>query len=157
MTREAMEQALCTYAAGLEAEMALLRQLEALAAAQHAASAAQDMPGMHGGTDERGRLLAHLVTLEHELRPVRQSIALNHRVAEALPQFHAVAERHRMAGELVARILSSDEQTLAALREAEIARRFAAQAIEAGEHTLAAYRRVVAPPLASASLLNKRG
>jgi hypothetical protein len=43
------------------------------------------------------------------------------------------------------------------LREAEIARRFAAQAIEAGENTLAAYRRVVAPPLASASLLNKRG
>jgi hypothetical protein len=157
MTREAFEQALATYAAGLDAEMSLLGQLDEVSAAQRAASDSQDMVGVHRGTEERERLLAHLVAIEADLRPVRQSIALNHRGAEQLPQFKAVAERHRVAAELVARILAADEVTLTALREAEIARRFAAQAIEAGENTLAAYRRVVAPPLASASLLNKRG
>jgi hypothetical protein len=157
MTRQAFEQALATYAAGLEAEMSLLERLDAISAAQRVASDAQNLPGVHEGTDERERLLAHLVALEADLRPVRQAIALNHRGAEDLPLFKSVAERHRTAADLVARILAADEVTLTALREAEIARRFAAQAIEAGENTLAAYRRVVAPPLASASLLNKRG
>jgi hypothetical protein len=157
MTREAFGEALATYAAGLEAEMSLLGQLDSVSVAQRAASDAQDLSAVHQGTEARERLLAHLVALEADLRPVRQAIALHHRGAEHLPQFRVVAERHRVAAELVAKILAADEVTLAALREAEIARRFAAQAIEAGENTLAAYRRVVAPPLASASLLNKRG
>jgi hypothetical protein len=46
---------------------------------------------------------------------------------------------------------------MAALRDAEAARRFAAQAIDAGETTLAAYRRVVAPPPASAAIVDERG
>jgi len=157
MNEDALARALSAYAAGLDAEMALLEQLHALSAAQRTASASQDLPGVHGATEERERLLALLVSVEHDLRPVRQSIALNQRAVARMPQFHAVAERHRIAAGLVARIMSADEETLAALREAEIARRFAAQAIEVGENTLAAYRRVVAPPLANASLIDKRG
>jgi hypothetical protein len=157
MTRDAFEHALATYAAGLDAEMSLLDQLDAVSAAQRDASDSHDLAGVHHRTEERQRLLTHLVALEADLRPVRQSIALNHRGAEHLPTFRAVAERHRVAADLVAKILAADEVTLTALREAEIARRFAAQAIEAGENTLAAYRRVVSPPLTSASLLDKRG
>jgi hypothetical protein len=46
---------------------------------------------------------------------------------------------------------------LAALRDAEQARRFAAQAVERGESTLAAYRRVVAPRQEGARIVNRRG
>ena len=48
-------------------------------------------------------------------------------------------------------------QTMAALKEAEAARRFAAQTIDAGESTLAAYRRVIAPPPTSAAIVDERG
>ena len=46
---------------------------------------------------------------------------------------------------------------MAALRDAEAARRLASQALEAGEHTLAAYRRVVSPDFTVPSLVDKRG
>jgi hypothetical protein len=46
---------------------------------------------------------------------------------------------------------------LQALRNAEHARRLAAQTLEQGESTLAAYRRVVTPALESATLVNRRG
>jgi hypothetical protein len=46
---------------------------------------------------------------------------------------------------------------MAALREAEIARRTASQAIEAGEHTLAAYRRVISPSVSGPSLVDRHG
>ena len=43
------------------------------------------------------------------------------------------------------------------LKNAEQARHLAAQTLEQGESTLAAYRRVVKPTLASATLVNRRG
>ena len=46
---------------------------------------------------------------------------------------------------------------MAALREAEVARREATQAIEAGETTLNAYRRVINPSLSVPSLVDRRG
>jgi hypothetical protein len=54
-------------------------------------------------------------------------------------------------------VLTVDEGSLEALKEAELARRVAAQALEQGESTLAAYRRVVTPTLKSATLVNRRG
>jgi hypothetical protein len=157
MTDDQLAQALAAYAAGLDAETALLERLHALSSAQRDASAGNDLDALNTVADERDRLLATLVQLEHDLKPTRQVIALHRVQATRLPQFGSVSTRHRAAAELVAAIMASDEQTLAALRQAESARRFAAQAIEAGEHTLAAYRRVVTPALSSASLLDRRG
>ena len=62
-----------------------------------------------------------------------------------------------MAAALVSRIISADQETMAALREAEVARREATQAIEAGETTLNAYRRVINPSLSVPSLVDRRG
>ncbi len=46
---------------------------------------------------------------------------------------------------------------MSALANAELARRSAVAGLEKGETTLAAYRRVLAPPVASATLLKRRG
>ena|SRR5687767_2318597 len=50
-----------------------------------------------------------------------------------------------------------DRDSVEALKEAEQARRVAAQSIQQGESTLAAYRRVVSPGLTPATLVNRRG
>jgi hypothetical protein len=44
-----------------------------------------------------------------------------------------------------------------ALQDAELARRAAMAIVERGETTLAAYGKVIAPPVSSATLLNRRG
>jgi hypothetical protein len=157
VTDHALSQALATYSAGLDAETGLLEQLHALSIGQQDGVLATDLTALTLVSDERERILASLVTLEHGLRPLRETIAANHQRARLLPGFSSVADRHRRAAELVERIMTSDAQTVEALRHAETARRFVAQTIEAGENTLAAYRRVVAPTLTNASLLDKRG
>jgi hypothetical protein len=152
-----LSQAVATYASGLEAEIGLLRQLDALAARQRDADALNDVGVLTRCTDERTQLMAGLVALEHQLKPVRDRLAESQLEATRIAGFPALVARHREAAALVARILNRDQQTLDALRDAEQARRFAAQTIEAGETTLAAYRRVVAPPPTHAALIDERG
>jgi hypothetical protein len=150
-------QVIAAYSAGLDAELELLHQLDALAAHQRDATATNDLEGLSRGADARSRLLSALVTIEFDLRPLRARLADARHEATALPGFPALVAKHREAMQLTARIIGTDQATLAALREAEVARRFAAQAIEAGETTLAAYRRVVAPPPSSAAIFDERG
>lgn len=155
--RLSLAHALTTYAAGLEAEMTLLRQLEQVAARLGDATAKSEIEQLNRCTDERATLMQNLVALEHELQPIRARLAMHHDAAALLSGFHAVAARHREAAALVASILTADKQSLESLREAEQARRFAAQAIEAGETTLAAYRRVVSPRPTAAAIVDERG
>ena len=65
--------------------------------------------------------------------------------------------QHREAAQLVSAFSSTDQQSLSALADAELARRSAVVSLERGETTLAAYRRVLAPPVASATLVDRRG
>lgn len=157
MTAEELQHLIGQYGAGIEAELTLLRQLKRLAAAQQEAMRDHDMAVVTRIGDEREQTLAGLVKIEHELKPIRHALAKHQDAARAIEGFTDVVTLHRAAANLVATIISSDRETMQALRDAELARRFAAQTIEAGETTLAAYRRVIAPPLASASLVNKRG
>lgn len=145
------------YRAGLEAELALLHRLEGLAERQHEASQSGDLAGLATVTDERDRLMASLVTIEHEMKPIRLMLLERWREVEDSPEYRELATLHRVASALVATIVASDQDSLEALKEAELARRFAARALEQGETTLAAYRRVVAPPLAGASIMNRKG
>lgn len=145
------------YRAGLEAELTLLHQLKGLSVQQHGASRDRDTDRLADITDERDRVMASLVTIEHELRPARQRLAALKDSIRTLPDFESVVTLHRTAADLVAGIVSSDQTSMAALRDAELARRLARQAVEMGETTLAAYRRVIAPAVASASLVDKRG
>ncbi len=157
MTPDEIEQTLISYAAGLEAELRLLRHLQRLADIQHAASREPNLDSINRLNDERERLMASLVKIEYEIKPLRLAIHDHRQQAVRVAGFDHVAGLHRQAAELVAAIMASDQKTKEALREAEIARRYAAQTLEMGEATLAAYRRVVMPEIVSAALVNRRG
>lgn len=145
------------YHAGLEAEMTLLHQLETLAARQREATHAGDLSDVPDMVDARDRVMANLVAVEHELKPIRVALAEHRAALEHLPDYDQLAKHHREAAALVTSILATDAHSMEALREAEEARRFAAKSVEQGESTLAAYRRVVSPPLMGASLVNRKG
>jgi hypothetical protein len=152
-----LENLLGTYGAGLEAELALLRQLRRLSVAQQEASAGHNLEALTRIADERESLMSGLVTLEHELQPMRQTLASHQREAASLIRFNEVATLHRTAATLVTTIMDADQVTLQALRDAEESRRAAAHALEIGETTLGAYRRVIAPPLINPALVDRRG
>jgi hypothetical protein len=148
---------LADYRTGLDAELQLLAQLDTVASRQHA------LPHPPGADDltalgaERERCLAALLALEQRLIPLRQHIASHLDDARRQPGFAGVSDRHRRAGEIVARIMQLDAESLDALERADQDRRAAAQSIEAGEATLAAYRRILQQPQPSAGLFTQRG
>lgn len=157
MTDEQLPAIISGYSAGLEAEIGLLRQLERLARRHREAILDKNLPEMATLGDERERVIAALVEIEHQIKPQRTELASALDRVSALPGFVDLVELHKTARHLVATILSSDEESVRGLREAESARRLVAQAVEQGEMTLAAYRRVVAPNISSAALVDRRG
>jgi hypothetical protein len=157
VTREEVTSTISAYGAGLEAELSLLRQLQRLAALQREATIGNEMALLPRIGDERERLMAGLVEIEHQIEPLRRALAGAVGDAATRPGFEDVVALHRAASQLVSTILSADRETAEALRNAEVARRVAVQAIEHGETTLAAYRRVIAPPLAGAALVDRVG
>ena len=145
------------YRAGLEAELQLLHRLEAVAEKQREASRRGELEALAIVTDERDTLMASIVTIEHEMKPIRLKLLDRRASLQGSVEYDELAALHREAAQLVSDIVASDQDSLEALKEAELARRFAARSIEQGESTLAAYRRVVAPPLAGATLVNRKG
>ncbi len=144
------------YRAGLEAEIALLTRLEQVAARQHAASRRSDLRELGALADERDRLMAGLVNIEHEMRTARQTLADEGEALAGFPGIEETMHLHRAAVAMVARILGTDQESLAALAAAEAARRDAVRALEQGEVTLEAYRKLAAAPL-PATLVDRRG
>jgi hypothetical protein len=157
MTRDELPQLVAHYRAGLEAEMTLLHRLESLAAQQRETSEAGDLEALAAVSDQRDRVMAGLVRIEHELKPVRMMLLEHRRTLDSVTEFSDVAALHQSAAALIERIVADDRSSLESLKQAERARRFAAQSIEQGETTLAAYRRVVAPSLPGAALVNRKG
>lgn len=145
------------YRAGLEAELALLRRLEELADRQREASHRGDLEGLALVTDERDQVMASIVTIEHEIKPIRLTLLERWQDLVGSLEFRELAALHRVAAALVSTIVASDQDSLEALKAAELARRFAARTLEQGESTLAAYRKVVAPPLPGASIVDRKG
>lgn len=145
------------YRAGLEAELALLHRLERVAVRQRDASHSGDLETLALVTDERDSLMASIVTIEHQMKPIRLTLLERRDDLSESEQYRELAALHKNAAAMVSTIVASDQESLSALKEAELARRFAARAIEQGETTLAAYRRVVAPPLAGATIVNRKG
>jgi len=152
-----LDEVLREYRAGLEAEMALLHRLERLDTSRHDVSSHDGVLDLATLTDEREKVMANLVSIEHTLKPLRAQLVDARATLQDDAVFREVAALHQRAADLVARILATDSQSLQALKDAEHARRFAAESMEKGESTLAAYRRVVAPPLEGARIVNRRG
>lgn len=148
---------LADYRAGLDAELVLLEQLEALSIRQRSLPHPIDAGILTAVALDRQRLLGALLTLEQQVAPARQQIAARLAEAHRLTDFPAVAERHTRAADLVARIMQIDAESLRALERAEHDRRLTAQSLETGEATLAAYRRVLQQPHGSAGLFTQKG
>jgi hypothetical protein len=144
------------YRAGLEAEIVILRRLEQTAARQREASAAQDLGALNRAADDRDGLMAALVNIEGQLRAVRQTLSASREEARHLPGYAEAVALHSEAISLVSGILRTDGESLEVLANAELARRDAARAMEQGETTLAAYRRVMTA-LPGATLVDRRG
>ena len=157
MTRDALASLIDEYEAGLDAELQLLADLEAIAARQRDVTLVRDFDAFTLESERRERLTHGLLSIEERLKPVREKLSANRREASTLPRYEHVSQRHREAQDAVARILGTDRESFRVMAEAELARRVAMASIEQGELTLAAYRKVLAPPAATPSLVNKRG
>ena len=145
------------YQVGIDAQLRLLRQLEAIAVRQRDETVARNFEAFAAEADERDHLTRSLVTLEEHLRPLRRQLTEHRRDAERVPGFLRVAERHREASDLVTRILTTDRDSFRALADADLARRAVLSGLEQGELTLAAYRKVLAPSLTQPALVDERG
>lgn len=152
-----LHETLAEYRAGLDAELTLLRQLDGLSLRNRTAVDEGEIAILHDIHTARDRAMAALVAVEHDLAPLRAILADHRHLLQATQEFHQVAALHREAAAMVNRIIASDRESMAALEEAELARRAAATAMERGETTLQAYRRVIAPAASNASLVNRRG
>jgi hypothetical protein len=144
------------YRVGLDAELVLLHRLERVAARQRDRSEASDIDSLQLAADERDALMSGLMAIEQEVKPVRDRLTSLRATARKLPGFAHVAELHESAAKIVKEILETDQDSMRALREIVEARRVAAQALEHGEATLAAYGRASAAPPA-ATLVDRRG
>lgn len=147
---------LTQYRSGLEAEMVLLRRLQIASGKQRDAAAAQDFDLLHIASDERDGLMAGLVNIENQIREVRATLKKRRKEAQALPGYREAVELHSQALKLTQEILKTDDEATEALQQAERIRREAAKAVEQGETTLSAYRRVMSAP-AGAKLVDRRG
>ena len=156
MTIDDLSAALAQYKAGLEAEIALLQQLDVVAARQRQMTETRDLDRLAAESDDRDSLMRRLITVEETLRPVRSLLQTNKQKALALPGYAHVADLREVATSLVQRILASDQDSIKSLADAELARRAALASLEKGETTLAAYRKVLAPA-DGATLLDLRG
>ena len=116
MTRRELGESLLAYAAGLEAELALLRHIQRLSSEQQEATRSHDIDRLHQVADERVRLMTGLVRIEHEIRAARHVLAEHQNLASQLAGFTEVVELHQMAAALVSRIISADQETMIEIR-----------------------------------------
>ena len=156
MTTDDLAALLDEYRSGLEAELRLLEQLEAVATRQHHGTQARDFERLAAESDERDRLTQSLMTIEQGLSSVRNVLSARRAETEAIEGYSGVAALRQTAIERVARILATDRHAVQALSNAELARRAALATIERGGTTLAAYRKVLTPPVAAAGLVDRR-
>jgi hypothetical protein len=158
MTPAQVADAIAEYRAGLQTGIELLRQLQGIADRQQQGSQQRDFTQLACEADTRTRLTNALVALEPGLVGVRARLmALPTAALHARQDYGEVLALRKVAADLVAAILRSDETSMRALADAELAHRAARATLERGEATLAAYRRVLVPPAGSASLVDVRG
>jgi len=110
------------YRAGLDAELMLLHRLQAIAVEQRRASQTGSVTDMRTTVDDRSRVLATLVTVENELKGVRQLLLAGRERLGDMPAFQDIVALHLEAADLVADVIVVDRDSLDALKDAEQAR-----------------------------------
>jgi hypothetical protein len=149
-------QMLAQYHAGLEAQIALLRQIEAVASRQQTLSASRDFERLAIENQRRDRLTWSLIEIGEALAPVLRAMGASGQGAWVEGSSEIVALR-RTTANLIARILATDELSLQSLADVELAHRSALAGIERGETTLAAYRKILMPPESSTASFDRVG
>ncbi|MGE3704322.1 MAG: hypothetical protein AB7I13_03555 [Vicinamibacterales bacterium] len=157
MTRGEIEQLLDAYRTGLEHELALLQRLATLAEQQRSSTETRHFERLAADSDERDRVTHQLMGLEETLADVRHRIGGIRAQAAVFPAYHAIVALRRQAADLVSKVLSIDQESMKTLSDAETARRAAMAGLEKGETTLAAYRKVLAPSVAHAAIVDRVG
>lgn len=157
MTRQELELTLEEFRKGLETELALLRQLQAVALQQRDVTAARDFDQFKIVSDERDRLTRSLLAVEQGLSESRDLLTRVRDQAASIPTYGTILALRQASTDLVNEILAGDRTAMKVLADAEVARRAALASLERGENTLAAYRRVLAPPISNAGLVDRRG
>ena len=157
MTDGELRDGLAEYRAGLEAQIGLLEQLVQVSARQRGESARRDFEGLGAAGAERDRLTQALVTIENGLKDLRVRLAASRDRTVVLPGYREVVALRQQAAARRASSASAsawiDSSSVARMRATSAA----VASLEQGETTLAAYRRVLSPTLAQASLLDRRG
>lgn len=151
------DEVVLAYTAGLDAEIALLQQVEALAAEQRAAWTGDELLPLGALATRRAALMHELATVETRIAPLRDRLQADLERALRTPGYPTAETRRQEAQMLIYRLLAADRKLLTDLETSLESRRREAHDLDTGNATLAAYRRVVEPTLASAGLFDQRG
>lgn len=157
MTPRETDDLLDQYRVGLEAELTLLRQIVVLAGQQRVATGARDFERFARESDARDHATRALTTIEDRLTHVRRVLDADRAQTMSARRWPEIVRLRTDASAMAAEILTTDRQSLQALADSEVVRRTALAGLEKGETTLAAYRRVLAPPISPAALVDTRG
>lgn len=142
----ALREAIRQYDAGLEATVDLLEAIETTALRQQLAATDRAFEQFAFESEDRDRLTADLVDLDARLAPVRQLVTTDAGYTDDDPAFAQIRRLRAAAADLVGRILEVDGDSMHMLTEVGVAHRAALADLDQGGHTLAAYRRALAPP-----------
>ena len=151
------DDVLLAYTAGLDAEIAILEQVEALAAEQRAVWARDELLPLGGLATRRAALMHELAAVEARIAPLRDRLQADLSRSLGTPGYPAAEARRQDAQRVIYRLLAADRKLLTDLETSLESRRREAHDLDTGNATLAAYRRVVEPTLASAGLFDQRG
>jgi hypothetical protein len=151
------DEVVLAYTAGLDAEIALLQQLETLAAEQRAVCGRNELLPLGLLATRRAALMHELAAVEARIAPLRGRLQTDLEQALRTPGYPAVETRRQEAQTLIYRLLAADRKLLTDLETSLESRRRESHDLDTGNATLAAYRRVVEPTLASAGLFDQRG
>ena len=151
------DEVVLAYTAGLEAQMAILAQVEALAAEQRASWARNELLPLGALATRRAALMHQVAAVEADIAPFHDRLRTDLERALRTPGYGAAEARRQEARALIYRLMAADRTFLADLETSLESRRRESHNIDTGNATLAAYRRVVVPTVASAGLFDQRG
>jgi hypothetical protein len=151
------DEVVVAYTAGLDAEIVLLQQVEALAAEQRAVCAGNELLPLGALATRRAALMHELAAVEARIAPLRDRLQGDLERALRTPGYPAAETRRQEAQRSIYRLLAADRTLLTDLEASLESRRRESHDLDTGNATLAAYRRVVEPTLASAGLFDQRG
>jgi hypothetical protein len=151
------DELVLAYAAGLDAQLAILAQVEALAAEQRVAWTRNELLPLGGLATRRAELMHELAAIEARLAPLNDRLRTDLERALRTPGYGQAEARRQEARALIYRLMAADRKLLTDIETSLESRRRESHDIDTGNATLAAYRRIVVPAIASAGLFDQRG